>query len=77
METARPSGQFWIPMPMASASAPVTVEPSRPAAAAPKATPTARPSGMLCKVIASTSSVVRRQLVWMPSAFSVAIPGWT
>jgi hypothetical protein len=44
-----------------------------PAAAAPKATPTARPSGMLCSVIAETSSTLRRQLVGIPSA--VLYPG--
>jgi hypothetical protein len=46
-----------------------------PAAAAPKATPTARPSGMLCNVIAETSSTLRRQLVGIPSASAILCPG--
>jgi hypothetical protein len=40
---------FWRPIPIASAVA----DPSSPP---PKLTPTAMPSGMLCKVIASMSS---------------------
>ena len=68
MLTAMPSGKFWMPMPRASAIAPPMVAPSSPAAAPPNSTPTARPSGMLCSVMAMTSSVVRCQSVLGPSA---------
>jgi len=66
--TAAPSGKFWMPTPMASATAPASVAEGSPAAAAPKATPIASPSGMLCSVIASTSSTERCQVVLIPSA---------
>ena len=45
---------------------PIVAEGS-PAATAPKATPTARPSGILCIVMASTSKVLRCQEVLTPS----------
>ena len=48
-----------MPMPIASAIAPLIVAVSEPAPTAPNATPTASPSGMLCSVMASTSSAVR------------------
>ena len=48
--------------------------PGMPAATAPKATPTASPSGMLCKVMARTSRTLRCQLVLMPSASSIGAP---
>ena len=38
-----------------------------PAATPPNITPTARPSGILCKVIANTSKVVLRHGVFIPS----------
>ncbi len=57
-----------MPTPIASAMAPATVAEDSPAAAAPNATPTASPSGILCSVIASTSSTDRRQVVCSPSA---------
>ena len=61
MATAVPSGKFCSPMPMASAIAAPSEAPGISEAAAPKATPTASPSGMLCSVIAETSSTLRRQ----------------
>ena len=78
MATAIPSGKFWSPIPRASATAPARVAPEATSswtAAAPKETPTARPSGMLCSVIASTSSVARRHDVEMPSASPIRAPG--
>ena len=56
-------------MPKHSAIAPasVTLDEPPPAASA-QARPTAMPSGMLCSVTASTSSVVRLKLVCTPSA---------
>ena len=67
MATAKPSGKFWIPIPMAKAMAPAIVAPSMPLAAAPNKTPTASPSGMLCSVIASTNNVVLCSCVLTPS----------
>ena len=55
---------------MAKATAAPTEAPSNPSAAAPKRTPTANPSGMLCRVMASTRSVDRCQSVLGPSASS-------
>ncbi len=76
MATATPSGKFCSPMPSASATAAGRLAASNPAAAAPKATPTASPSGMLCRVMARTSSRERCQWVWMPSASLFGSPGW-
>ncbi len=45
--TANPSGKFWIPMPIARVIAAIKVAEGKPDAAAPKATPIARPSGIL------------------------------
>ena len=74
-ETAAPSGKFWIPMPMASAIAAPIEAAGCPAAAAPKATPTASPSGILCKVIARTRSTERCEPVLIPSASFAGKPG--
>ena len=63
-------------MPSASATAPAMVAEGNPAATAPKATPTANPSGILCKVIAMTSKMLRRQLVGKPSASSIPRCKW-
>ena len=70
MDTAAPSGKFCRPMPMARAAAPARLADLIPAFTAPNPTPTARPSGMLCKVIASTRRMLRDQFVLMPSASS-------
>jgi hypothetical protein len=45
MATAKPAGTFCIPIPIANAIDPDSVAAGNPTAAAPKATPTARPSG--------------------------------
>ena len=58
-DTAAPSGKFCRPMPRARATAPANAPPSR--AATEKLRPTAMPSGMLCRVTASTIMVVRFQ----------------
>ena len=65
IETANPSGKFWIPIPIANAIAePIVNTEASPnpnnsgEAKAPKATPTAKPSGMLCNAIASTNKPV-------------------
>src|SRR6056300_1395915 len=50
--------------------APAKSAPGSPSATAPNATPTASPSGILCKVIASTNKTVLFQLVFTPSDFS-------
>ncbi len=55
-------------MPMASATAPAIDVSGNPAPTAPKATPTANPSGILCMVIARTIRVLRGHLVLIPSA---------
>ena len=60
-------------MPKASAIAEVSEAPLKPALAAPKATPTAKPSGMLCRVIANTSRILRCQVVRKPSGWSSPI----
>ena len=72
--TANPSGKFWMPMPIASAIAPANVAAGNPAATAPNATPTASPSGKLCRVMAVTSSTLRCQVVLIPSACSISSP---
>jgi hypothetical protein len=76
METASPSGKFCIPMPIARAMAAGNVAAGKPVATAPKATPTARPSGILCSVMARMSKVLRCQLVLIPSASSIGKPRW-
>ena len=75
METAAPSGKFWIPIPIAKAMAPPMVAEGRWAATAPKATPTAKPSGILWSVMANTKRVLRCQEVLMPSLLSILSPG--
>ena len=52
---------------MASATAPVMDASGMPAATPPNNTPTANPSGILCRVIANTNKVVRCQGVLIPS----------
>jgi len=74
IETASPSGKFWMPMPIASAIAPANVAAGNPAATVSNATPTASPSGKLCRVMAVTSSTLRCRVVLMPSASSMANP---
>ena len=54
--TAAPSGKFWSPIPIAKIIAAVSDDPGMLSAAAPKATPIANPSGILCKVIAITNN---------------------
>src|SRR5690606_11986625 len=53
--------------PMANTTAPAIEASGIPAATPPKSTPTANPSGMLCKVIASTNKVVLCNFVSTPS----------
>ena len=72
-EMAAPSGKFWMPMPAASASAVASAAGSPVWAARAKLRPTAIPSGMLCRVTALTSRVVRRQPQDGPSHW--AAPG--
>ena len=48
--TAKPSGKFWMPIPKAKRQAATKVAPSKLYAIEPKATPTAKPSGILCSV---------------------------
>lgn len=60
METAAPSGIFCMPMPKATTHADNKASSEKPSPSAPKATPTANPSGMLCNVIANTSNKLRR-----------------
>ena len=62
-----PSGKFCKPMPSISVTAPAKPI-SGAAVAAPKATPTASPSGILCRVMASTSSTLRDRCVGVPSS---------
>ena len=62
-EMAAPSGKFWMPIPAARARAEAIMAGSSPRAARAQATPTAMPSGMLCRVTASTSMAVRRREV--------------
>ena len=70
-----PSGKFCRPMPTANAIAAPRDACGTPAATAPKATPMARPSGMLCKVMAEIKSTLRCQLVLIPSASRAGAPG--
>ena len=54
-EIAAPSGKFCMPIPIASPNADIYAAVSPATAAAPKANPTAKPSGMLCKVTAKNN----------------------
>ena len=56
---AAPSGKFWMPIPMARAAAPARFSPF---AARAKASPTAMPSGTLCRVMAVISRAFCRQM---------------
>jgi hypothetical protein len=80
MATAVPSGKFCNPMPTARATAAPREVPATPSVmpspTAPKATPTAIPSGMLWSVMADTRSTLLRHVVWRPSASDIFIPGW-
>ena len=58
-DTAAPSGKFCKPMPTATLTAPIRASGLYPFCKAPKATPTARPSGILCRVMESTSRITR------------------
>ena len=78
MDTIAPSGKFWIAIPMDNASAPsILMEPlflNHPA----HTTPTAIPSGILCKVTARTSFVVFFKVVEGPSSvLSICVWGTT
>ncbi len=73
-DTEVPSGKFCKPIPIAKATAAPNVAEGNPCATAPKATPTARPSGILCKVIAETNKTLRFQLEEGPSASSFLNP---
>ena len=66
--TLAPSGKFCSPIPSARMPAPTRVEPGTPMAAPPKATPTAMPSGMLCRVTALTSRMLRLRDALLPAA---------
>ena len=61
--TARPSGMFWSPMPMARLI-PLFIDSSVPP---PNPTPTASPSGKLWSVMAKMKSQTRRRLLDGPS----------
>ena len=68
MDTAAPSGKFWIPIPIATEIAAKTAaRGSSELAAAPKATPTAKPSGILCNVMEKTNRIVRFKWLGKPS----------
>ena len=69
METMAPSGKFWMAMPRARARAPALVMPAFPERKPAYTTPTAMPSGMLCRVTARISLVVRLRPVLGPSSW--------
>lgn len=75
MDTIAPSGKFWIAIPMDNASAPsILMEPlflNHPA----HTTPTAIPSGILCKVTARTSFVVFLKLWKVPHPYCQYVYG--
>ena len=67
-DTAAPSGTFWMPMPMARATAMPTMAGSPPfSPAMANSSPTDIPSGMLCSVTAVNSRVGRCQRLGRPS----------
>ena len=70
MDTANPSGKFWIPIPIPSATAAPKVYTfaNSGITKAPKATPTANPSGILWMAIAKTNNEVFLRSVFGPSA---------
>ena len=76
MEMIAPSGMFWMAMPRDKTSALAAVICSLPARKPAYMTPTAIPSGMLCRVTASTIIVVRQSLVFGPSACSLPTCRW-
>lgn len=72
IEMMAPSGKFWIAIPRDRAKAPATESVVLPAAAPAKTTPTAIPSGILCKVTAKTSIAVFFKRERGPSGTSVS-----
>ncbi len=76
MEMIAPSGMFWMAMPRDKTSALAAVICSLPARKPAYMTPTAIPSGMLCRVTASTIIVVWPSLVFGPSACSLPTCRW-
>ena len=58
MEMIAPSGKFWMAMPTDRAKAPARVIVVFSVSTPAKVTPTAMPSGILCRVTARTSMVV-------------------
>ena len=71
-----PSGKFCMAMPRDSASALAAVICALPARKPAYITPTAMPSGILCRVTASTIIVVRPSLLFGPSASSLPTCRW-
>ena len=76
METTAPSGKFWIAIPSESANAPARLIPEFPASSPANTTPTAIPSGILCKVTARQSIVVSLSFTCKPSGFSEFMCKW-
>ena len=72
------SGKFWIPIPIPNATADpkLKTEENSGEAKAPKATPTAKPSGILWIAIANTKSEVFLRSVFGPSASSIFPKIW-
>ena len=58
-----PSGKFWMAIPAERTMAPASVTVAFPDIHPANTTPTAIPSGMLCRVTASASNVVRWSFV--------------
>ena len=71
-----PSGKFWTAIPTDRAKLPAAVMPASPASQPASTTPTAIPSGILWRMMASTSMVVRFSWVWGPSGWPLLWCRW-
>ena len=76
METIAPSGKFWMAIPIARTRAAAWLTPASPASQPAYTTPTAIPSGILWRVTARISLVVRfRPMLGPSTCWSICICG--
>ena len=75
-EMMAPSGKFWMAMPRDIASAPPSETSAAPVSQPARTTPTAMPSGMLCRVTAITIMVLLGSELLGPSASSASRCKW-
>ena len=75
-EIIAPSGMFCIAIPVDSASAPAVVSPASPLMTPPRTTPTAMPSGMLCRATARIIFIERGRRECGPSGLCSSMCWW-